>query len=57
MLSEIVSSSKLCLVAMATILPKNCKSVTEEFGFLQFIADSQDTFGNVQKDSYMYKTF
>ena len=48
-LPEIVSSSKLCLVAMATILPKKCKSVSEEFGCLQFIADSLETFGNVQK--------
>ena len=43
------SSSKLCLLAMATILPKKCKSFTEEFGCLQFIADSRDTFGNFLK--------
>ena len=29
-LPEIVSSSKLCLVAMAIIFPKKCKSVSEE---------------------------
>ena len=48
-LSEIVSFSKLCLVAMATILPKKYKSVSEELGCVQFIADSLETFGNVQK--------
>ena len=33
---------------MATIQPK-CKSVSEESDCPQFIADSRDAFGNLQK--------
>ena len=56
-LPKIVQFFKIVFGCYGNHFTKKCKSVTEEFGFLQFIADSRDTFGNVQKTHTCIKHF